>query len=455
MLIIFVLSCFLIFVIWISTQGSSALYFGHDIPIVTLQNSSLRPNQIVATQKADVYVVWVDKNILYFTSSHNNGGKFSSQVPLSNNNSSSSSSSSASFSLPQIAATEKGDVYVVWIDKNNLYFTSSHNSGGKFSPQVLLSNNKSSSSASSPQIAATENGDVYVVWVDKNNKTGDTDIIFRNSNDSGMSFNSQKEIREHKSTSSFPRLTATEKGDVYAVWVDKNNKTGDSNIRFISSGDSGKTFNPNKKLTGGKPISFFPQIAATEKGDVYVVWVDKNNKTGDTDITFRNSNDSGMSFDDRKKLRRSDTLLSSLPQIAATEKGDVYVVWTDKNSTSGYSDVSFRTSHSRGVEFGRTINLDSYGNNLSLSLLPQIVTTGNGAYVVWFDSHVQFKQILDYNNVIGQKILLSNNTMSSFSPQLASTEKGDLYAIWIDKQNTRKESLHIKRISEYFFARSG
>ena len=42
--------------------------------------------------------------------------------------------------------------------------------------------------------------------------------------------------------------------------------------------------------------SFYPQIAATEKGDVYVVWVDKSSTSGDIDIGFRNSNDSGMDF---------------------------------------------------------------------------------------------------------------------------------------------------------------
>ena len=107
-----------------------------------------------------------------------------------------------------------------------------------------------------------------------------------------------------KSISFFPQIAATEKGDVYVVWVDKNNKTGDSNIEFINSNDSGKSFSLRKELTGDKSLSFFPQLTATEKGDVYVVWVDKNNKTGDTDITFRSSNDSGMSFDDRKKLKK-------------------------------------------------------------------------------------------------------------------------------------------------------
>ena len=249
MLIISILSVLFILLTGISIQDAYAVYFGQDISIAThLQNSLLLPKQISATEKGDVYVVWVDKNNIYFSSSHNSGSNFSQQVLLGNNK---TSSSSLSPSFPQIAATEKGDVYVVWVDKNNIYFSSSHNSGSNFSQQVLLGNNKTSSSSLSPsfpQIAATEKGDVYVVWEDKDNKTGDSNIEFIGSNDSGINFSSKKEIRGGRTLSLSPQLSATENGKVYVVWEDKDNKTGDSNIEFIGSNDSGNTFSPNTKL---------------------------------------------------------------------------------------------------------------------------------------------------------------------------------------------------------------
>ena len=127
-----------IFVLSISPQWTSGLYFGHDLSVTNhIQNSSLSPRQITAT--------------------------------------------------------EKGDVYIVWVDKNNIYFSASNHSGNKFTPTVLLSDNNKSSSL--PQLAANEKGNVYVVWVDIDNKTGDSNIMFRSSNDSGMSFSTQKELR--------------------------------------------------------------------------------------------------------------------------------------------------------------------------------------------------------------------------------------------------------------------
>jgi hypothetical protein len=352
----------------------------------------------------------------------------------------------------QLAVTEKGDLYLVWVDNNGIYITSSHDNQKKFGSKTILS--QVNKLALSPQVIATQKGDVYVVWVDKNNETVDSNIEFISSNDSGRTFSPQKELRGGKSISFFPQLTATEKGDVYVVWVDNDNKTGYSDIEFVNSNDSGKTFSSSKKLTGSKSLSFFPQLTATEKGDVYVVWVDKNNKTGDTDIIFRSSNDSGMNFDDRNKLRRSDSLLSFTPQLTATEKGDVYVVWVDKNSTTGDSDITFRSSSDRGRDFERVINLNKGEKKVSNSSLPQLATTGNNSvYVVWPDNQIQFKEILVKDANVGNTISLSNKTVFSSSPQIVGTKNGDLFVVWNDKNSTADTSLHFKKISENYFNR--
>jgi hypothetical protein len=362
-------------------------------------------------------------------------------------------SSSLTPSPRQLAATEKGDVYVVWVDNNSIYTTSSHENQKKFGPKIILS--QVNKLALSPQVIATEKGDVYVVWVDKDNKTGDSNIEFISSNDSGRTFSPQKELRGGKSLSFFPQLTATEKGDVYVVWVNKDNKTGYSNIEFINSNDSGMRFSSSEKLTGSKSISFSPQLTATEKGDVYVVWVDKNNKTEDTDIIFRRSNDSGMSFDDRNKLRRSDSLLSFSPQLAATEKGDVYVVWVDKNSTTADRDITFRSSSDRGRDFERVINLNKGEKKLSNSSLPQLATTQNDSvYVVWMDNQILFKELLVRDALVGNTISLSNKTSSSLTPEITATKNGDIFVLWIDKNNTIDRSLHFKRISQNYFDRN-
>jgi len=294
-----------------------------------------------------------------------------------------------------------------------------------------------------------------VVWNDKNNKTGDTEVTFRSSNDSGISFDDRKKISGGKSVSSSPQLTTTEKGDVYLVWVDKNNKTGESDIEFISSNDSGKTFSHIKELRGGDTLSFSPQIAATEKGDVHVVWVDKGTKTRDIDISFRSSHDAGRAFDDRIKLR-SNNLLSFSPQMVATERGEVFLVWTDINATTGKSQITYKASHDSGRTFERAINLNKDANILSNYSSPQIATTGNNSvYVAWVDNNqIEFSQILVNDALVGRPISLNNKTISSLSPEIVAGADGNVYVMWLDKNNAIDRSIHIKRISEYLFDRN-
>ena len=105
---------------------------------------------------------------------------------------------------------------------------------------------------------------------------------------------------------------------------------GDTDIAFKWSKDAGKTFSSKKLSRGLGTSSLSPQLAATEGGNVYMVWVDNNI------LYFKSSQDHGSKFNNSIILDKNVNLSSS-PQLAATEGGNVYVVWVDKknNSTRG------------------------------------------------------------------------------------------------------------------------
>ena len=239
-----------------------------------------------------MYVVSVNSNsLLRFISSQDNGTKFGNPILLSNVNSSLSPQTG-----PKIDSTEKGDVYVVWVDGNGVYFKSSQDNETDFGNPILLSINV----ASSPQIAATEKGDVYVVWVDGNG------VYFRSSQDNGTKFGNPILLSNAARISSSPQIVLRqEKGDVYVVWSDKNKQSGDSDIILKSSMNGGEDFGSSDRISRRNDIlSLSPQIAATEKGDVYVARVDKNNMSGDSGIVFISSTNNGVEFDDSVNLDR-------------------------------------------------------------------------------------------------------------------------------------------------------
>jgi len=370
---------------------------------------------------------------------------------------------SSSFTKGQMSSVERGYPYVVWVDKNNtIYFGASHENGTKFSSPIALSSNNTL--AFSPQIVATEKGGVYVVWVDKNNATGDSNIVFRGSNDNGKSFDRSVRLNRNASpnqtsVASYPQIVATEKGGVYVVWVDKK-ENGDTNIAFITSNNSGKDFTNRKYLRANDLFSFSPQIVATEKGGVYVVWVDKNNATGDSNIVFRDSNDSGKSFDRSVRLNRNaspnQTSVASYPQIVATEKGGVYVVWVDKNNATGDSNIVFRGSNDSGKSFDSSVRLNRNPNQISLSFSPQIAASENGSiFVTWPENTLQFKEILDGGNIFGRTVSLNNHVVLPLSAQIVSAENGNIYLAWAEKTDGLNNDavLMFKRISQYYFDR--
>ncbi|HJR84309.1 MAG TPA: hypothetical protein VJ772_02965 [Nitrososphaeraceae archaeon] len=321
---------------WPWSHFGNSLYFGDDLILTSSTNSStFMQGGLAETEKGDVYVVWVDGNSVYFRSSQDYGVKFGNPVLLSNANVSLSPQTG-----PKISGTEKGDVYVVWVDGNSVYFRSSQDYGVKFGNPIRLSNE--ARIASSPQIAATEKGDVYVVWADQNTASGDIDVILKRSSNNGMEFGSSDRLsRKNDILSLSPQIDGTERGDVFFVRIDKNNMTGESEIIFRSSSKMGEDFNSNIPLDrdpGDFTVSVSPDLAGTERGDVYVAWSENN-------IQFKEILGNGTWFSETVTINNISSLGFS-PQVAATEKGDVYLLWVNQINGTETKDLLFkRISH--------------------------------------------------------------------------------------------------------------
>jgi hypothetical protein len=372
-----------------------------------------------------------------------------------------------SYSAPkQVAVTDSGYVYVVWVDKDTVYLKASYDYGTQFGLSKALSGNNSI--ATSPQIAATENGNVYVVWVDKDTTTGDTDISFV-STYRGENVSKIKALSTDTELSSFsPQIAATDNGSVYVVWVDKDTTTGDTDIVFRGSTNNGEKFGRQVLSRDVGPslfsLALSPHIAAIENGNVYVVWVDKNSTSGDTDIVFRGSTINGEKFGNNVPLNsewynpeRISTIYS--PQIAATENGNVYVVWVDKDTTTGDTVAEFKhiSISGNGEKFGDNVPLNNgwdIPEKISSIYSPQIAATENGnVYVVWVENRLQFKEISNNGTYFGEIVSLGNHLTPS-SPQIAATENGNVCLLWIDKSSTNgNQALYFKRISHNFFER--
>lgn len=241
-------------------------------------------------------------------------------------------------------------------------------------------------------------------------------------------------------------LAATEKGNVFVVWVDGNS------VYLRSSQDYGVKFGDPVLLSNVARIASSPQIAATENGNVYVVWADKNTMSGDIDIVLKRSTDGSMEFGNGERLSRKNDILSHSPQIVGTERGNVYFVRVDKNNMTGESEIIFRSSSNNGEDFNRNIPLDKDPGDYTVSVSPEIARTERGdAYVVWSAENIQFKEILDNGTWFSETVTINNMSSLGFSPQVTATERGDVYLLWVNQINgSNTKDLLFKRIGYSF-----
>jgi hypothetical protein len=95
-------------------------------------------------------------------------------------------------------------------------------------------------------------------------------------------------------------------------------------------------------------------IATSGDNNVYIAWW--SNKTGNDEVMFKASTDSGKTFSDKMNLSNSTNAESRDAQIAAAGN-NVYVTWWELNATS--TEPVLRVSNDNGKKFGQAIMLSA------------------------------------------------------------------------------------------------
>jgi hypothetical protein len=93
---------------------------------------------------------------------------------------------------------------------------------------------------------------------------------------------------------------------------------------------------------------------ATSGNNVYVTWW--TNKSGDSEVMFKASNDAGKTFGSKINLSNSPGIRSDNAEIAASGN-NVYVSWWERNQTA--NEPILRISNDNGKSFGELIMLSA------------------------------------------------------------------------------------------------
>jgi hypothetical protein len=253
-----------------SSDPTVALSRGGDVAVAwseTNTSTTSSSNNYTATEDGN-------SNIIYRASS-DSGASFDTPINLSNN----PPSSLISSVQPEIALSPNGDPLVVWSsgdedDRKIFYTKGSIDKKGidpdSFSSPVSLNNNVSDSSSFTPSMAVSESGEVNVVWKD-NGKSGRSDVLSVQSKDGETGFSNPLNISNDTKGSGDPDVSVSRDGRVYAAW--SGTSPGDNEVFLATRPVNSSTFEDISVLSNdSESMSFNPQLALSESGEVNVVW---------------------------------------------------------------------------------------------------------------------------------------------------------------------------------------
>jgi hypothetical protein len=343
--------------------------------------------------------------------------------------------SSAEGSEAQVVNTSEGlsaasgsNRFVVWIDSTpgnqDILFRRSMDSGITWQTTKNLSSNPGESTI--PEIAVS-GSNVYVIWLQYNPEKSRSDIFFRRSTDNGATWGAKINISSNGEVgSSTAHLTAFG-SNVYIVWDD-----GDAtDVYFRRSADNGATWKPVFKITNTPGPSYGPQIAASGS-NVYVLWSQKSGGGGSPEIFFRRSTDSGATWNGKVNLSNNPGR-SDYSEIAVSGS-NIYVVWHQLNALGTMADIFLRRSTDSGATWKSVVSITSSGS-VDESSTPQVISSSNNVYVVWEQGHnvgnfeIYFRRSANNGATWKPIFNLSNNPGHSSAEQVA-VSGSNVYVLW-------------------------
>ena len=256
-----------------------------------------------------------------------------------------------------LAVNQTGNPLVAWVDERDqgadgirfehIYFARGRNQGARFGPNVRVDRGMPVHAATSldnkwaPSVAVRGRR-IYVAWTDFRNYNWD---IFLASSHSGASFSTNVRVddfRDLERIHDHPSIAVDTNGVVHAIWSDRRDTKGDTDIMYANSSDLGRTFSPNRQIDSSD-VGFNPDTDTPSNQwnprlvvsglDVLAVWQD--NRLGNNDIFFTRSRNSGATFQTDERVDDSGDGPSNQyrPDIAvdAIDEGGrmMYVVWED------------------------------------------------------------------------------------------------------------------------------
>lgn len=326
-------------------------------------------------------------------------------------------------------------LHVVWQENRDgnheLYYKRSTNKGISWSQDIRLTNDSNSSIL--PSIAVSGSF-VHVVW--QENRDGNNEIYYKNSTDSGNTWNNDMRLTNDPAASDNPHVSVSGTF-VHVVWND--NRDGNLEIYYKHSTDNGATWSVDNRLTNDQAISINPKISS-DSSSINIVWSDARYGAA-YEIMYKRSTDNGYTWESDVRLT-NDIYFSNLPIIAVNGLS-VHVVWNDAGPGS---ELYYRRSINAGVTWDSITRLTFDG--FASSHYPRLAIDYSNIHLVWRDSRdgeyeIFYKHSSDNGNSWGNDVRLTYDPFYSFNPDITLIDS-TVHVVWYDTRDGNNE-IYYKR----------
>jgi hypothetical protein len=343
---------------------------------------------------------------------------------------------------PKVVVDIWGTLHMVWEDNTpayyEIFYSQSMDGGATWTAGKRLT--WTSDYSVFPDLAIYAAVNLYVVWME--GPSGNHEIYFKKSTDSGATWTASKRITWTSGLSQLPDITIDFSGNIHLVWDDS--MTGNNVIYYKKSMDGGGTWTAGKRMSWTSSYNMYPDMATDSSGHLYLVW---SAWTGaNTEICYRKSTDGGATWATMQNLSLTPGT-SFNPAIAIYGPGNLHVVWQDatpgeyeiyycKSTNAGATwTTSKRLTWNAGDSTDSTLSLDSSGN---LHVVWDDATTGN--------NEIYYKESTDEGATWTSNKRLTWTSGLSGHPDLVVDILGNLHVFWQEDTSGNCEIYYRKHI---------
>jgi hypothetical protein len=191
-----------------------------------------------------------------------------------------------------------------------------------------------------PAVAIDSGDGIHVVWQDLT--SGIAEICYKRSLSGGTTWSALQHLTWNSGASECPAVAADSSNGIHVVWQDDT--PGNVEIYYVKSSDRGATWGAARRLTWEYGVSVRPAIVVDSADRIHVAWQD--DKTGTTEIYYRQSTDAGENWSAVRRLTWTSGI-SEYPALAVGSGTNIYVVWHD--DTPGNLEIYFKRSTDGGT----------------------------------------------------------------------------------------------------------